>query len=250
MHRHANGLAKVAFVALVVTPTAAAGPLLDLRSSGVSSAQPGRSTTFVLEATNSGTVPIELAGMRLGLQILPQGLATGTATITSIGVSPTLSPWIDPLLAGPTVETLLNGPVNGTSTYYAVSIAEKLIESVGTILPGATVNLAAITIQASDDTVGLWNLYAVNEADEFGFVTSDYLTPSFDTYQFTTLVAPAYPAAGATFTLHDVQYVPEPSAALLCALGTAAVSSVSGLRKIHVRRCARRRTAPRPAAGC
>jgi hypothetical protein len=140
--------------------------------------------------------------------------------------------------------------VKGSPSFTGFLLYESDLEAFGTIALGATFTLAAITITASADTMGLWNLYAVNEATELGTVTSELTDPLLTSYQFSNLVAPAYPDAGTSLTVRSIQYVPEPTAAMLCALGTAAVSSVSGLRKIHLRRRARRRTAPRPAAGC
>lgn len=238
-------LLLAAVVVAVPASHAAADIVFDLKQAGLASAQPGQATTFNLAATNTGTVPIELAGIKLGLQILPQGLVTGTATISSIGVPTTGSPWVDPSLLGPSVEELASGPVNGSSSFTGFLLYENDLEAFGTIAPGETFNLAAVTITASADTTGLWNLYAVSEADQLGTVTSEFTDPSLTSYQFSNLVAPAYPDPGTSLTVQSIQYVPEPTAAMLCALGTAAVSSVSGLRKIHVRRRARCRTAQR-----
>jgi len=227
----------VAVLLAAVTLSAQAAVQFELQHSGTTTAFADDVNAFDLLATNTGSQAIDLAGITLGLQILPQGLATGSATITAVAPAGAGSPWINPGTTGPTAATLVNGSVNGSSGYYQFSVSENDLEQFGTVAIGSSVNLAAVTVTTSADTRGLWGLFAVTEMDDLGNVVSSFSDPDFNTYQFSNLTAPPYPGAGSAMQIRTIQYVPEPSATAQVIAGAGALISL-------VASCWRRR------AGC
>lgn len=82
------GRACLTALLAAVALSAPAAVQFELQNSGTTTALADDVNTFTLVATNTGSQAIDLAGITLGLQVLPQGLAIGSATITGVAAGP------------------------------------------------------------------------------------------------------------------------------------------------------------------
>jgi len=217
-------VAALFFAAACAMPTAARAQGLDLLWSGSVQVSQSGTYSFLISATNSGTSSISIAGINLGIQSIPQGGVLGNVTVTGIEV-PTGSFWLDASTTfEDTPQTLLNGDVNNSSSYWQMSISDNGFEGAyGFIEAGGSADLAWITFVTDADAKGLWEFYAVSEKNP---TTPNGLTyflnpDSFSYDQFTNVNAedqdPAVP--GVSFQVSEAIAVPEPSSVLLACGG-------------------------------
>lgn len=216
--------------------TASADFVIDLNSSGTAAVDQGLTTAITISAYNSGTAAITLGQLQLGIQLVPQGTVTGDVNIVTgsggFSAPATNSPWSDPSAVDPTLEALANGAINGTTNYYQMSITENDLISFGSITPGESQNLGTISFTTTNDAVGTWLLYIVNELDGSDTPLTAITTDQVDVVQFANLAASAgtsgvaYQAAAITV----VAAVPEPGSMAILASGLA-FAALAGFRR-------------------
>lgn len=218
--------------------SASADVVVNLNSSGLTTVEQGLVTAITISASNAGTAAITLGQLQLGIQLVPQGTVTGDVTGTGFSAPATNSPWTDPSASGPTFETLTSGAINGTTDYYLMSITEN-DPTFGTIAPGESRNLGTISFTTTNDALGTWLLYVVNESDvDTGTPLTSITTDAFETVQFDNLVAPAGGTPGVAFQVAAITViapVPEPSTFALAGIGLVA-AVWAGRRRKNARR--------------
>jgi|688.fasta_scaffold150647_3 hypothetical protein len=183
----------------------------------------GANSSLVLSATNtnSGTSVTNFNGWTLGLQLLPQGGATGTVTMTGI-----TNPATNQALTVPDTPTFfnstLNTATNGTTAYKYVGIS-NVDNTTTTFALGQSLNLANLAVTSSAGAAGTWNLYAVNQS------------PSQSAWLDVTGLGTDYgnlPATNGTSVLvGTVTVVPEPGSLLLAGLSGVALCAAFGRRQ-------------------
>ena len=177
----------------------------------------GANSSLVLSATNAnaGTSVTNFNGWTLGLQLLPQGGAAGTVTMTGITNAST-----NKALTVPDVPTFFNSTLttatNGTTAYKYVGIS-NVDATATTFALGQSLNLANLAVTSSAGAAGTWNLYAVNQS------------PSQSAWLDVTGLGVDYgnlPATNGTSVLvGTVTVVPEPGSMVLAGLAGIVVCS-------------------------
>ena len=147
--------------------------------------------------------------------------------------APENSVWFDPSTSGPNNDTLVNGDINGTSSYFLVEILGDVDAegNYGVLLPGETADLAMLNFTADASAFGTWNIFVVNEEAESGETVSNITDGNFNPVQFSNLTAPAFPASGVSVQVGSVIVVPEPSTLTLAGLGCAVVGYAAWKRR-------------------
>lgn len=235
MKRCIAGL-MIAVVAWLAGRTASAEFVIMLETSGSFSVEQGLGTTVTISASNAGVSAISLGALQLGIQLVPQGVTTGDVNVvtgTGFSAPATNSPWTNPSASGPTFETLTSGMINGTTDYYLMSITEN--DVFGTMQPGESRNLGTISFTTTNDALGTWWLYVVNESDvDTGNPLTSITTDTFDTVQFDNLVAPSGGTPGVAFqvaAITVVAAVPEPGTVTILASGMVFAVVVAARRR-------------------
>ena len=182
--------------------------------------------TLVISASNTGDTAIDIASLALGLQVIAAGANTGDVSITGVE-APSGSIWLNGITGGPDAASLLNGPLNGTSGYFSMTVSgEPDGEGNFGIIPvGGSVDLATISFTADNTAFGTWQFFVVNEEDEFGSTLTNLVTGGFNTLQFANATAPSYsatPNTGVSYQVGTVIIVPEPAALAICGSGLLA----------------------------
>lgn len=132
------------------------------------SVSPGASGTFTFSATNdAGAITSDFLGWTMGIQLLPSGTTVGTMTIGALAQSLT-----NPMPTGvvdisqPALQTLaLSGTINGLTEYYLIGMAAT--EVLGSLSGNTSYNLGDLTVNASANAQGTWNVYAVQQGGSF-----------------------------------------------------------------------------------
>ena len=196
---------------------------INIDTGNLLSMSPGANSSLVLSATNAnaGSSVTTFNGWTLGLQLLPQGGATGTLTMTGIS-----NPTTNRALTVPDTPTFINSTLNtatnGTTAYKYVGIS-NVDATTTTFALGQSLNLASLAVSSSSTASGVWNLYAVNQS------------PSQSAWLDVTGLGTDYgnlPAInGTSLLLGTVSVIPEPGPMLLAGLAGIVVCSVCGRRR-------------------
>jgi hypothetical protein len=123
--------------------------------------------------------------------------------------------------------TSLGTSINGSPNYYSMGI--ETTDTLGTLVSGSSYNLGSLTVNASINATGTWNLYAVQQN-----------TPLQRTYWTDGLINDTafsnlpLGQGNISILLGTITAVPEPSVAVFAAITTC-------LYGVHVRRIAKRR---------
>lgn len=232
------GMAVVAMclaaVALLITRSEATTLTLDTgKSLGLA---PGGSGTFTFTTTNdAGAITENFLAWTIGIQVLPAGSPVGTLTIGALS-----QPGTNPLPAGevdltqPTLATLAGGAtINGTSQYYLTNASATGF--LNTVDSNGFYNLGALSLSASGDAQGTWNVYAVQQGGSF--YKTYWTDAALDDVDFGNL--PRGSSGSNTSLLIGtvtVSAVPEPVAFALA--GTGVVCAIWGARRLRKKRAA------------
>ncbi len=206
------------FLALAVLGTAVHASPLNVDTGKTLSLNPGDTGTLTLSLTNENSgVPITtFNSWAMGLQLIPNMGATGTATLVSGAL-----PAINPALADPEDPPLfltgqtLGVAANGTTDYTLVSSSNQSAAET-TFALGQTYNIMDLGIEMSPGATGSWSLYGVNDANGFGV----WLSSAFSPTNYGNL--PSVNGDGGTVLIGTVSAVPEPSGVVLAASALAA----------------------------
>jgi hypothetical protein len=138
----------------------AASLVLDTGKSAVVTA--GTSTTFGFSTTNADAGNVtNFYSWTLGVQILPTIGSTGTLSVGTLTAATT-----NPMPVGgisitqPTLASL-GTAINGSTNYYSMGI--ETTDTLGTLVSGSSYNLGLLTVNASVNATGTWNVYAVQQ---------------------------------------------------------------------------------------
>lgn len=153
-----------AFGAALVVPgvsqSNAASLVLDTGKSAVITA--GTSTAFGFSTTNADAGNVtNFYSWTLGIQVLPTIGSTGTVSVGSLTSAAT-----NPMPVGsisitqPTLASL-GASINGSTNYYSMGI--ETTDTLGTLVSGNSYNLGSLTVNASINATGTWNVYAVQQ---------------------------------------------------------------------------------------
>lgn len=134
------------------------------------SLSPGGFGSFTFTVTNdAGALTEDFLGWVIGVQILPVGGTIGSLTIGGLS-----QPGTNPLPAGaveltqPTLSLLANSAtINGSDQYYLTSSVATIGGFVNTVDSNASYNLGVLSVTASVDALGTWNVYAVQQGGSF-----------------------------------------------------------------------------------
>jgi hypothetical protein len=193
--------------------SASATPILNLVTTGSLAMTQGNTGTLGITVTNTGTSPIDLAGMTIGLQLVPDGAVTGSLDLSDFLATDT--PWTNPTTVPPVLELLTLGQLNDSSNYFLMSISGNY-----TLAASGTAVLGTVQFTASGDAVGTWQLWAVNEWPDEGFPISFVDDDQFETFQFTDLSRDEGDPLGVTLQIGTITVaVPEPSTWALLSVG-------------------------------
>jgi len=221
---------RIAAVAALLM--AAAGPAgattLTLDTGKAVTMAPGASGTFRFSATNdAGAITADFLGWAMGFQVRPSGVTSGSLTIGSLSQSP-----VNPMPVGdlefnqPLLLTLANtGTINGSTQFWAMSAAS--LDTLGTIAGSTSVNLGDLGITASPSADGVWNVYAVQQADPFAKTYWNNAVPA--DVQFGNLPQSAGNSSVLIGTI-TVTAVPEPSTMSLAGFAVVAAGWVARRR--------------------
>jgi hypothetical protein len=237
--RSASTRTRRAFGGLLVTlaaavagacGTAAASPILNLVTTGSLTMTQGTTGTLAISVTNTGASAINLASLSIGLQLISDGVTTGDLTLDDFLGTGTA--WTNPATLPPFGETLQLGDLNGTPSFFQMSITGEY-----ELLPSVTAVLGTVELAASGDALGTWKIWAVNEwIDGFfpGTVVDD---DQFNQQQFTNLLA-TEGSPGVTLQIGSIVVTPVPEPSSLAILGAAA-AVLGGVRVVRARARAR-----------
>ena len=193
---------------------------INIDTGNLLSMSPGANSSLVLSATNAnaGSSVTTFNGWTLGLQLLPQGGATGTLTMTGIS-----NPTTNSALTVPDTPTFINSTLNtatnGTTAYKYVGIS-NVDATTTTFALGQSLNLMSLAMSSSAGAAGTWNLYAVNQS------------PSQSAWLDVTGLGTDYgnvPATnGTSLLVGTVTVVPEPGSMVLAGLAGVVVFAAFG----------------------
>ena len=211
---------------------ASADIIVSLQSGTTTTINQSGTGTLYISAMNTGTASIDFGALALGIQIVANGSPAGDITLSGVD-APENSVWFDPSTSGPNNDTLVNGDINGTSSYFLVEILGDVDAegNYGVLLPGETADLAMLNFTADASAFGTWNIFVVNEEAESGETVSNITDGNFNPVQFSNLTAPAFPASGVSVQVGSVIVVPEPSTLTLAGLGCALVGYAAWKRR-------------------
>jgi hypothetical protein len=215
-------LAMVGGLVLFAALPAFATSILELKTDSSLTMQPGSTDAITFRMTNSGTTttPDNFIGWVLGLQFIPQAGATGTVTVA--GGSPLTGGTVNPMPFGdlqisqPAIAQIGSGAtINGLTNYWFMNV--NTLTDLGTVAVGQTYEMGKLSLTASGDAAGKWDVYTVQQN-----------SPLFKTYWFdgSALEQPFgnIPWVGGgnySLKLGEVEVVPEP--------GTLAFLGMAGL---------------------
>ena len=208
------------------TRTRAASLVLDTGKTSVVTAGTGGVFSFSTTNADAGDVTNFLS-WTLGIQVLPAVGSTGTVSVGTLTAAST-----NPMPVGSTsvtqpTLTSLGTSINGSPNYYSMGI--ETTDTLGTLVSGSSYNLGSLTVNASINATGTWNLYAVQQN-----------TPLQRTYWTDGLINDTafsnlpLGQGNISILLGTITAVPEPSVAVFAAITTC-------LYGVHVRRIAKRR---------
>jgi hypothetical protein len=207
--------------------TASASPILNLVTTGSLTMTQGTAGTLAISVTNTGASAINLAGLTIGLQLVPDGVTTGSLTFGDFFDAGTA--WTNPSTTQPVLDQLV-GPLNGTTEYFRMSISGEY-----EFQPSTTAVLGTIEFTASANALGTWQLWAVNEWATGGFPVTAVDDDAFGQEQFTNLLATEGADPGVTLQIGSVTVAPVPEPSALAIVG-AAVAVLGGVGVVRARR--------------
>lgn len=210
--------------------TASATPIVELVSSGTLAMTQGTTGTLAISVTNVGSSAISLTALSIGLQLIPDGVTTGSLTLDDFLGTGTA--WTNPATLPPFPDVLQLGPLNGTTSFFQMSITGAY-----ELLPSTTAVLGTVEFTASGDALGTWKLWAVNEWVDEAFPGTAVDDDAFNQQQFTNLLA-TEGGPGVTLQIGDIVVAPVPEPSTLAILGAAA-AVLGGMRVVRARARAR-----------
>jgi len=180
----------------------------------------GQSGSFTFSFTNdAGALTEDFVSWTLGVQLLPDGGATGALTL-GVLTQPATNPMpvgaVD--LSGPLAGTTFGGAsINGTTSFS--QIAATATETVGTVASAASYNMGTVGVTASANAVGTWSMYVIQQG---GSAYQSYWTnASLSDTDFGNLPRGGSTSVSGSLLVGTVSVVPEPGG--LALVGSAAV---------------------------
>lgn len=206
--------------------TASATPIVEIVSSGTLAMTQGTTGTLAISVTNVGTSAISLTGLSIGLQLIPDGGPTGSLTLDDFLGTGTA--WTNPATLPPFGDDLQLGDLNGTPSFFQMSITGDY-----ELLPSSTAVLGTVEFTASGDALGTWKLWVVNEWVDGFFPGTAVDDDGFNQQQFANLLA-TEGSLGVTLQIGDIVVAPVPEPSTLAILGAAA-AVLGGMRVVRAR---------------
>jgi len=202
----------------------------------------GGSGSFTFSATNdAGAITENFLAWVIGLQILPAGGNVGSLTLGGL-----TQPVTAPLPAGEVEVTNFeatlanNASINGSTKYQLLSLAAT--EFVNTVASNSTYNLGSLSLTASGDALGTWNVYAVQQGGSF---YKSYWTDAGQTDVDFGNFPRGSAGSNTALLLGTVSVIPEPATFAL--VGSASVGLAWSAWRI--RRRGSRNSRPDPRGG-
>lgn len=200
----------------VVAATEASATTLNLDTGKAVSIAPGTTGSITFSVTNVDSVSEpDFIDWQLGVQIIPTGGNVGTISFGTLGPAASDQvPGGSLSITQPTDASLTN-PINGTRDYKRLYI--ETTDAPSTLLPGNSYNLGTLSLSASADAAGSWDVYAVQENST---KRSYWETQTVFQQSFGNLLTGGGDVA---LRIGTITVVPEPSTAgmLVVALGAA-----------------------------
>jgi hypothetical protein len=201
---------------LFASLSASATSVINLDTGISKTIQQGASGSFTFTMANDGTTaaPDNFIGWVLGIQLVPQGGATGTLTVGSLaGGTTNPMPFGDLQITQPQLATLGgSASLNGSTQYYFMGI--NSLTDLGTLAVGQTYEMGSLGLTASPSALGKWDVYTVQQN-----------SPLFKTYFFDGTATeqpfgnmPWVGQGNYSLKLGEVQVVPEPSSLAILGL--------------------------------
>jgi hypothetical protein len=198
---------------------------------------PGGTGSFTFSATNdAGAIDENFLAWVIGVQILPAGGNVGSLTIGAL-----TQPGTAPLPAGEVEAsnfqaTLASGAsINGSTTYQLLSLAAT--EFLNTAASNSTYNLGTLSLTASGDAQGTWNVYAVQQGGNF--YKTHWTDGGFEDIDFGNFPRGSS-GSNTSLLLGIVSVVPEPGTLALAGSALAGVAWVAR----RIRRRGERKSRP------
>lgn len=228
-------IAAVALVAALATASAARATTLTVDTGKSLTLAPGETGTLTLSAANdAGAITDNFSGWVLGLQLVPSGVTSGTVSFGSLS-----NAVVNPAIVGSLAELeflneLTSFPpgttVNGRGNYQSLAIIDN--GDANTLAGSTSYNLGDLSLTATGDADGTWNVFAVNLPSADG-TRSYWYDAGFTEVAFVNIPVPS---AGNTTSLLigtvTVTSVPEPGSLTLAAVGALVAVGAAARRRL------------------
>lgn len=193
------------------------------------SLSPGGSGSFTFSATNdAGAITENFLAWTIGVQILPAGVNVGSLTVGALsqpGTAPLPAGEVD--LTQPSLSTLASGAtINGSTQYYLTNASAT--EFLSTVDSNSSYNLGTLSLTASGDAQGTWNVYAVQQGGSF---YKSYWTDAGQTDVDFGNLPRGSGGSNTSILLGTVSVVPVPEPGALALAGTALAGVAWAVRR-------------------